>query len=348
MAPTAQSKRWVFTLNNYTAAEYDLLVLAGARCEYLILGKEVSASGTPHLQGFAIFSANNRLAAVKTKLGVRCHVEVARGTSLQASTYCQKDGDFTEFGDFDRTPPQQGRRTDWERFTEWIAQQPSRPSAYNLAQEWPSLYGRYPASCLHFIDLLYPIPPLVTGELRPWQTDLDELLEAPADDRKVIFVVDPAGNIGKSWFLKWFLGKYPQDCQRLAIGKRDDLAYAIDPSKRFFFFDIPRTQSEFLQYSVLEQLKDQMVFSPKYHSVNKILPTTVHVVVFMNEEPDMTKMTGDRFNIMRPVIPFAAWHAPVQLGTFNHPLTPDDVDDVTTVMGSVDLTDDVIDLSQDY
>lgn len=87
------------------------------------------------------------------------------------------------------------------------------------------------------------------------------------------------------------------DLQRLSIGRRDDLAFAIDVSKRLFVFDIPRGSMEYLQYNILEQLKDQMVFSPKYQSATKILPHPVHVIVFTNENPDLTKMTPDRYKI---------------------------------------------------
>ena len=89
------------------------------------------------------------------------------------------------------------------------------------------------------------------------------------------------------------------DCQRLSIGKRDDIAHALDTSKKIFLFDIPREQLQFLQYPVLESIKDQMVFSPKYESICKTLPTPVHVVVFTNEEPDFSKMTDDRYNVIR-------------------------------------------------
>ena len=81
------------------------------------------------------------------------------------------------------------------------------------------------------------------------------------------------------------------------MGKRDDLAYAIDITKRIFFFDIPRKSMEFIQYGVLEQLKDQMIFSAKYESVNKVIPHKVHVIVFSNEQPDREAMSQDRYYV---------------------------------------------------
>jgi len=53
-----------------------------------------------------------------------------------------------------------------------------------------------------------------------------------------------------------------------------------------------------LQYGVLEQLKNRMVFSPKYNSCHKIIRRISHVIVFINEEPDMNALTGDRYKII--------------------------------------------------
>lgn len=91
---------------------------------------------------------------------------------------------------------------------------------------------------------------------------------------------------------------YSDRTQRLSVGKRDDLAFALDANKSLFLFDIPRGQLEYLQYSILESMKDQMVFSPKYQSMSKVFANPVHVVVFTNEQPDQTKMTSDRYNII--------------------------------------------------
>lgn len=91
----AQSRRWCFTLNNYSQEEYDHV--AAVDHVYLVVGKEIGEGGTPHLQGFVIFRSNKRLRAV-SGLIPRAHWEVARATSTQASAYCKKDGDFFEDG----------------------------------------------------------------------------------------------------------------------------------------------------------------------------------------------------------------------------------------------------------
>lgn len=104
----SRSRRWCFTLNNYT--QDDILVISSWESTYTIFGRETGEGGTPHLQGFVILKETTRLSGVK-RLSSRSHWEVARGTSLQAAEYCKKDGDYLEFGTF---PASQGRRNDLE------------------------------------------------------------------------------------------------------------------------------------------------------------------------------------------------------------------------------------------
>lgn len=289
----SRATRWCFTLNNPTPQEEDHIKTNVDSYKYCVIGHETGSSGTPHLQGFVIFKQQLRLNSAKLLLSPRCHLEVAKGTSQQASDYCKKDdADHWESGTL---PSSSGKRNDFERLKSWIAELDSTPTHYEIASEFPSLWGRYKGACLNFVELFGPRVHLVSGELKPWQRELDELINQPADDRKINFVIDPVGGNGKSWLTRyWFSNR--TDIQRLSVGKRDDLAFAIDTSKRIFIFDIPRNQSEYIQYGILEQLKDQMIFSPKYESTCKILPVTPHVIVLLNEQPDYNAMTGDRYN----------------------------------------------------
>lgn len=285
--------RWCFTLNNFDDA--DLIRLRGLtdRCKYLVFGREVGESGTPHLQGFAIFNVSTRLNAAKAAIGNRSHLEAARGTNKQASDYCKKDGDFEEFGEL----PTQGRTNRFEDFKQWVLEQPRKPTAELVAHEFPSIFLQY-GRCMEWIDKIYPRVPPAMGEFRGYQQRLADELQGDADDRTIYFIVDERGGTGKSWFVRKYMSLYHEFTQCLSIGKRDDLAYVIDESKRVFLFDLPRSQSEFLQYSVLEQLKDGMVFSTKYNSRMKIFDHKVHVVVFMNERPNMNKLSTDRYKVV--------------------------------------------------
>jgi len=90
-------RNFTFTLNNYQDKPDLHLSLDQLPCRYMKYGKEVSESGTPHLQGMVVFKSQTSLKSAVKKLG-GCHVEIMK--SLEGSLiYCSKDGDITERGD---------------------------------------------------------------------------------------------------------------------------------------------------------------------------------------------------------------------------------------------------------
>jgi len=101
----SRSRGYCFTLNNYSSEEYASLL--STPCSYLVLGKEVGAEGTPHLQGYIYFPSGKTLSSLK-KINPRAHWEIAKGDSLQNYNYCTKDGDFEEVGTRPLTAKEKG------------------------------------------------------------------------------------------------------------------------------------------------------------------------------------------------------------------------------------------------
>lgn len=91
-----QARSIVFTINNPTP-DIELRLQSELEYRYLVIGREIGESGTPHLQGFCQLKSRTRLK----KLGEKFpwHIESTKGTPKQASDYCKKDGDFIEFGE---------------------------------------------------------------------------------------------------------------------------------------------------------------------------------------------------------------------------------------------------------
>lgn len=92
MNPT-RVRNWCFTLNNYTSDDIDSI--KAINCRYLIFGKEVGASGTPHLQGYIEFDKSVRFSYVK-KLFPKAHLEPRTKPREANIKYCKKEGDFFE------------------------------------------------------------------------------------------------------------------------------------------------------------------------------------------------------------------------------------------------------------
>lgn len=293
------AKRWCFTLNNFSPQEYQHIADAygSGTLEYIVAGRETGESGTPHVQGFVCFNSRVSLQHVKSFLGARLHCEVSRGTPQEASDYCKKDGDFLEFGTL---PAPQGKRSDWDAYKDWVVSLGRVPTDLEIAHDFPSLFARYHAACRTIAESALPRPKLVPdgANLRDWQGVLVDALKEPCDDdRSVLFYVDPTGNSGKSWLCRYMLQHYEARVQLLGIGRVVDMAFMVDAEKDIFLIDCERSASEFLQYRVLEQLKNRLVTSTKYSSVVKILRKIPHVVVFMNEEPDQEALSADRYII---------------------------------------------------
>jgi hypothetical protein len=287
----SRAKNWCFTLNNYT--DDDCLKLSSPLegVSYCIFGKEVGENGTPHLQGFIQFVERCRLNKVKDVVGVRAHLEVAKNV-LASIQYCKKDGDFVENGDFVSS---QGDRSDLERFKDDVKS--GVLDLKRLREDHSDVFAKYTRFCLSYVEDNYPGRVVADHPLRDWQQSLKQQLDQPPCDRKIIFIVDRVGNTGKSWFSHWWCQKN-ENSQLIQPGKFLDMAYCLRQDIRVLFCDAPRSkQGEFLQYDLFEHVKNGSLFSGKYESRTKSFGPC-HVVIMMNELPDMTKLSADRYHII--------------------------------------------------
>lgn len=132
-----QVRNACFTINNYKPSDCDKL--KELKCDYIVFGKEVGASGTPHLQGYIEFKGGKRFSTLK-KMFPTMHIEPRKGTAKQASDYCKKDDpNFYENGEISN----QGTRTDLTAIKDEIMS--GSKSVLQIRQENPfffHLYGR--------------------------------------------------------------------------------------------------------------------------------------------------------------------------------------------------------------
>jgi len=291
---SGQGRRWCFTLNNYTEEDctrIDGVLSDAAVVKYAIYGREVGESGTPHLQGFISFTGVKRFNAVKNLIGGNPHIELARH-EMKSANYCRKDGNFKEFGD----RPAPGKRSDIEAFKD--AAKAGTLDRKRAREEFSEVYAKFPLFVNSYLNDQVVIEADELHPLNEWQQKLhDDLAHAPCR-RKIIFVVDPVGNKGKTWFMQYYQHLHGEKCFCLEPGKKADMAHALPYSSalRVVFIDCARSNAQYLQYDFLESLKNGRVFSPKYESGVKLF-NKMHVVVMMNQQPNPTELSEDRYDI---------------------------------------------------
>jgi hypothetical protein len=243
------SKRWCFTLNNYTKENIKFL---SSKIQSIasrgFFSKEVGANGTPHLQGYVELLKKGRplSSSLFGKLD-KIHWEKAKGSLMENMEYCEKESEF-EF-----------------------------------------VYGSLPK-------------PIYCPSIYGWQEKVlkDYILEE-IDSRKIQWLWEPEGNFGKSSFVRYCVIKHNA---LICSGKLADLKYLIikyhekhSVYPELILFDIPRTNLNYISYQGLEEIKNGVFRSTKYECETVIM-NYPRVLCFANDEPDMSKLSEDRYEIM--------------------------------------------------
>lgn len=103
---------------NYCFTAFALLDWESIKCDYIIIGHEkCPKTGKIHYQGYVEFENGITLKNAKARFGDdTVHFEQRKGNQKQAIEYCQKDGDFEEYG----KKKKQGDRNDLTRIIDYI------------------------------------------------------------------------------------------------------------------------------------------------------------------------------------------------------------------------------------
>lgn len=155
-----RSRSYCLTLNNYS--EEERLALLATPCTYIILGKEVGAEGTPHLQGYVHFTSGKTLSALK-KISSRAHWELAKGDSLSNFLYCSKEKDFEEVGKRPLTQKEKGAT----QIDKWTSIKASARQG-KLDEIDPKIYVTHYRTLLAIAKDNAPMPPDAEGTTGLW------------------------------------------------------------------------------------------------------------------------------------------------------------------------------------
>ena len=134
-------------------------------------------------------------------------------------------------------------------------------------------------------DLLF----LKTGEVRQ------------PDPRKILFLLDTIGNVGKSSFFKYLYFKNPTSIGRVTYGSASQLrsSFINNRTKKIYIVDLPRTKGkedrieEIL--STIEDAKNGMISSNMYGVGTTLLMEPPHIIVSSNYVIDQNALSEDRW-----------------------------------------------------
>ncbi len=262
-----QCLNYVLTWNNYPDSVFELLRhvfdstgLDIAKDGKWVFGKEVGASGTPHIQGAFCLRRKRRAVELQnlflpdgTKEEKNKIILTKMNGRWNDQIYCCKDGDYI-------TGNKPGGLLKWRQ---------ELPNKYQWQEEITALLLNAPDERTIY---WYFEPTGCTGKTTfgKWMCTHPE---------------EVGGNLmilsGKSADMKNGI------IERLKRAKG---------LPRTIILNVPRTNLEFLSYTGIEEVKDMFFYSGKYEG-GEVCGPCPHLVVFANEPPKLHKVSEDRWVI---------------------------------------------------
>lgn len=259
--------------------------------KYLVYQLEAGESGTPHFQGYVEMKKRTTLLQMK-KLFPGAHLEKRRGTQAEARAYCMKNDSRLE-GPWEYGLYVMKIEDKLQGVMEDMKVSGKRPRDY--LEDCPTAYDKSKETLREYYGALQRKKAVETWQFdrKPWMEEVEALMETK-DCRRIIWVYGPQGGEGKTTHAKYLFKT--RDAFYTTGGKTGDIAFAWD-HEPLVLFDIPRCAEEYVNYGIIEQLKNGMVQSGKYTSCIKI-KDYVEVIVYANFTPRSGMLSEDRIVIV--------------------------------------------------
>ena len=239
----------------------------------MVMGEEVGErEQTPHLQGFVQLTKKRRLTTLKRLFGVmELHLEPMRGTPKEASDYCKKDNQWTEFG----TIQTQGQRTDLFGIQEALQ---NGATDLEIATEYFPQWIRYGKRFQEYRDLINQRITTPNFALETFSMSWREKIEN--HDWNTVMILQGENGIGKTEFA---LALLPG---ALVVSHMDDLVHFKSSVHSGIIFD--------------DMSFEHMPRHAQIHICDATIDRSIHVRYTVARIPSFTKKiittnTGDIF-----------------------------------------------------
>lgn len=261
-----RARGWCFTINNPISEDFEILAHIKynlPEIQYCFGLEGTTADKTTHIQGFVYFQHPQEFKKVKSVFD-RGHIEKAKGNKKQNYNYCSKEGNF-DSNMYDIITPAKQRAI--ERV---------------FSEEYNNITWK------------------------PWQQSILDMIKNPPHKRKIYWYWEPTGNVGKSFLVKYICmthtviigeGKMADVFNQINTIMTDDKKN-VGKIPQIIIIDVPRTSIEFINYAMIEKVKNGCIYSGKYEGGICIFPIP-HIIVFANEEPKLSALSADRLEIIR-------------------------------------------------
>lgn len=136
---------------------------------------------------------------------------------------------------------------------------------------------------------------------RGWQEECIQYAEAKPKPRKIRVYVDRNGGSGKTWLKKYMRWK-TKACVVPHFEKPEDMAQMVmcKPVANTYVVDIPRSITDRQKRGIwqgIESIKDGYCYDKRHKFRDRVFATP-NIIVFTNQMPELTALSGDRWDII--------------------------------------------------